>query len=158
MRECRWIGKVEAYFDGETGQPPAEVLEHLGTCPACAAYHEALGAIRSGVLASNQVPEITDAQFGYFLDGVRSGISAQVPRRRPVWAMFSLAAAAVLIALAAFLVFTDFNGPGRAVEATVVESAYSELQGATVDVELEQDGGATVWVNNAPDDIWYGNP
>lgn len=157
MRECRWTSKVEAHFDGEARYTSPDVLDHLKTCAACSAYYEALDAMRSGVLASVQAPEIRDSQFDAFLDGVRQGMDVPAAHRRPVWAMFSLAAAAIVIALATFLIVTDFNGPTRNVEATVVESAYSELQGATVDVQVEQDGGATVWVNNAPDDIWYGN-
>lgn len=158
MRECRWTYRVGAHFDGEAQHAAPKVLDHLKRCAACAAYFNALHALRSGAAASAHAPEISDAQFNAFLDGVREGLAAPAPRKRPVWAMFSLAAAAIAIALATFLIVTDFNGPSRNVEATVVESAYSELQGATVDVQVEQDGGATVWVNNAPDDIWYGNP
>lgn len=157
MRECRWTSKVEAHFDGEAQHASADVLDHLQNCAACADYCKTLDAIRTGAQSIALAPEISDAQFDAFLDGVREGLDAPATRRRPLWAMFSLAAAAIIIALATFLVITDFNGPSRNVEATVVESAYSELQGATVDVEIEQNGGATVWVNNAPNDIWYGN-
>lgn len=158
MAECRWTPHVEAWFDGEKEHVQAGVEAHIASCPACTEHIAFLREVRAYTTESAAVPGIADGQMGAFLDGMWAGVETAAPHHRPFWAWLSLSAAALLMALATYFVFTDFNSPDRTVEATVVESAYSELQGASVDVEISEDGAATVWVNNAPDDILYGNP
>lgn len=118
------------------------------------AYLEGLVRLRGGVAAvTGGTPEITDAQFTHFMAGIREQLDA--PARRPVWgrvwAMASLAAAALIVAVAALSIF--YHGPEQ-VSANEVESGTTEIDGATVDWYDGKEGVTTVWVKTDGGDMW----
>lgn len=158
MAECRRLTQVEAYFDGETAFAPSDVAEHAASCPVCAGHLEQLRRLRAGVQTAAARETIADGQFPSFLEGIRERLDTPARGWRRFLAMASVSAAAILIALALYALFSDFSAPSRQVEATIVESTYSELDGVSIDVQIGRDGDAMIWVNNAPDDVWYGNP
>jgi anti-sigma factor RsiW len=150
MQTCRWLQRVEAGFDGETPASTA-VEKHLQECAVCTQHLETLQRVRGGVQARTQsTPTISDTQFPHFMQGIRTNIER--PARRPMglWAALSLTTAALLVALAAFSMF--YGGPEK-VRATEIESASTELQGASVDWYDTKEGVTTVWVNVAKEDI-----
>lgn len=148
MKTCTWTKRVEAFVDGDsTG---AEAVEsHLASCAGCAAHRETLlqwrSAIRSGA------PALSDQQFPAFMDGIRSGISQSPPRYRGFWALTSLAAASLVIAVAAFSIFT--GSTPEPVRADGVESVSTEIDGATVEWGSSGGGVTTIWISISEDDI-----
>ena len=158
MNSCRWIHRVEAYFDGEAVADPAAVEGHLASCRACAGHLAHLETVRGGVLAVRHEAEIADAQFRTFFDGVRAGIADPEPAPvrwfRPLVAGFSLMAAALVIALSLFILFARPDQPPTVSAATEIENFGTELNGATVDVQ-EDDGNVTLWLKNAPEHVWW---
>ena len=155
MGKCPWVLQVQAACDGESLRNEAAVRAHIPGCPECSAFAAGLDRLRQGARAATEVPTIGDAQFGAFMAGIRDGMNADT-RPWPVrfWAAASLVAAALVIAVGLFTIFSSSGQPAR-VEATEVVEARTELDGATVDVELTEDGNATLWVHNAPRDIWW---
>jgi predicted anti-sigma-YlaC factor YlaD len=144
MRDCRWSPRVERWFDGESREPE-RVAQHVAECPGCAGLVNRLERWRKGARAVAEKAEIADAQFPAFLAGVREGIEAPERRRSGLWAVVSLTAAALLVALSVFAVFT---GPGPAKAHTVVESAETEVEGATVETQdSTEDSSAVIWVH-----------
>ena len=121
-------------FDGE-GDPM--------TGAEAEAYTRDLQRLRDGVQAVSETPEISDAQFGAFMSGIRESIDARPRgRHRGLWAVASLCAASLLVALSVYLVvFTGADGVQSEVEA-----ATTEIPGAAVDWESDEEGNAEVWV------------
>ena len=152
MFKCRWIYSVERWFDGQHPEPE-RVRQHVETCSACARRLVELQELRAGVQGAVKREEIAEPQFPSFMQGIRDGI--EVPRgryHRGVWALASLTAAALIVAVAVFMVFT--NGPST-VDATVVESCSSDIKGAVVESYSSRNGVTTVWLKipAAQDDI-----
>lgn len=138
MFEKKRLMRLGAGFDGEaTEAGPAGLSEtekrHL----------EQIEKLRAGAAASRAAtPEISDAQFGAFMAGIREGIAAPAPgwNRTRMWAYVSLAAAAMVIAVSMLYVLAPGPEP---VKANKVESVSTELEGATVDWYENDKGGAT---------------
>ncbi len=152
MSKCRWTKQAEAWADGEAGNPAA-VEAHVEACAACRAHVEGLRIVRAGVAAVRRNDEIRDPQLAAFVSGIRERLE-EPPRSRSrsrFWALLSLSAAALIVALSAFFMIT--NGLGK-VDATVVESCGSDLQGATVTSYSSDNGVTTVWVTASEDDVW----
>ncbi len=147
MKRCNWEERVERRFDGEVSDATA-VDAHVSTCAHCKAYLADLELIRSVTHTAGPVPEIADAQFNAFMDGVREGIAPKPSPWRGLWAMASLTAAAFVVAFSAFILM---RGETQPVLATEIESVSTELAGATV--YKSDDGVTTVWVNMAEDDL-----
>lgn len=108
-------------------------------------YQEALAPLR-------ERPHISDAQFPAFMDGIRQQLPGQ---RRPFggrWALVSVAAAALVVAVSVFAVLN--SAQPQDVRATVVEEATTEIEGARVVWYPNEDGGATVWIEPAEGDVW----
>lgn len=151
MFECRWTYDVERWFDGEHPEPD-RVRGHVETCTACAERLTRMQEMRTGLQSVAKHQEIAEPQLNAFIEGIRERVESPGRSYRGIWALASLTAAALIAAIAAFTVLT--NGPGT-VDATVVESCYSEIQGATVESYSSKDGVTTVWlkVPAAQDDI-----
>jgi len=148
MFRCRWTRDIERWFDNEHPEPD-RVRKHTETCPACAQRLERLQGMRTGVQAAAKQDEIAEPQFASFMQGIRDAIETPKGRHRGIWALASLTAAALIVAIAAFMVFT--NGPST-VEATVVESCSSEIQGAVVESYSSENGVTTVWLKFPADE------
>lgn len=136
---------VDRWLDG-AGPRPAT----LDADPELMAYADAMQLVRSDA-QGRAVPEIGDAQFRVFMDGVREGIAPQ--RRRQSsrwWALASLATASFLISLSVFYIFW---GDPATVRATDVEEISTELDGATTDWYDNEDGVTTIWVHYSGDDL-----
>lgn len=152
MNACRWTKQVEPWFDGQL--PPddaAAVSAHVEGCPACSARIEGMRRLHDAAVAIVRREEIGDAQFSAFMVGVRDGVTIPARRRHRFWAVASLTAAALIAAVSTFIIMAD--GPKK-VDATVVESATTELQGATVSTYADEDGDTTIVVTAGKDDIW----
>ena len=149
MAKCRWIHRVERWFDGEDST--AAVSEHVRACATCKDHVETLRAMRSAISEEAKHEAIGDAQFPAFMAGIRDQVSAPRGRVAGLWAYASLTAAALVVALSAFVIFS--GGP-QDVDASVVESATSDIEGAEVDVYSSENGTATVWVNLTGRDVW----
>jgi len=136
--------EAEAHFDGEAaGVPGAEAQP----------YARHLAIMREGAREAARHQPIADAQFSSFMAGIQEGIRAQEPSgyRWRTWAsLLSLSTAALLIAFSAFWAFSPAQQP---VNATVVESATTDLEDTVVDVYNSEYGVTTVWVNTAKDDL-----
>jgi anti-sigma factor RsiW len=152
MRECRWSMKVERWVDGEARDPDA-VARHVEECPACTATVKRMQAFRHGIQAVAVREAIAPSQLPAFLDGIREGIDRPARRRTGLWAVLSLSAASLIVAVSLFAVFT--GGPEPVVaEHTVVESATTEVEGATVKTQDSTDNTrAIVWVHRPQKDV-----
>jgi len=148
MSNCTWIKQIELYADGEARDAGA-VEGHLAQCGECARHHTSLLRMRSAIRGLPPVPALSEAQFPAFLDGINREIAR--PQRRPggFWALLSLSAAALVIAIATFSLFT---GPGP-VKANEVESVSTQLDGATVRWGNSDDGLTTIWISIGKDDL-----
>ena len=133
-----------AAFDGE-----APFLDQ----PGPGAHTQALTRLREGArAAAADTPVIDDAQFGAFMAGIQAAVSEEpAPRRFHLWTAASLALAALVIVVALLSVL--HTGPGT-VQANTVESATTELNGATVDWYDNKEGVTTVWVKTSGPDVW----
>ncbi len=152
MSKKRDMQRLARGFDGEYPEA-ADVAERVKADPALAQHYAALEALRSGVKAVAKREVIQDAQFGAFMAGIREGIAAEPERRwGGRWAWASAFAAIILIVACLLVVMA---GHPSAVRATDVESATTDLKGATVEV-YKSNGGktATIWVNSTSGDEW----
>lgn len=136
--------ELEAHFDGESSiAPSGEALP----------YARHLEVIREGAREAAKCRPIEDAHFSAFMSGIQEGIRNQEPSglRWRTWAsLLSLSAAALLIAFSAFWAFAP---PEEPVNATVVESAVTDLKDTVVNVYESEYGVTTVWVNTTNDDL-----
>jgi len=152
MDACRWMKQIEAYADGESGEQAQAIEAHVGACRICADYLAQLRRIRDGVSAVARRETIQDAQFPAFMRGIREGIELPAPAyRRGAFAILSFGMAALIVAVAAFAVLSGGPAP---VKATEVESAYTDLEGATLNTYNSEDGVTTIWVTVGKDDVW----
>lgn len=150
MKTCKHQKTVEAWFDGEYHD--TEWLEaHLAGCVQCRDHHELLGLMRAGVQHNLQVPQIAEPQFSSFMEGITEGIERQ-PRNpfRGFWAYTSLVTAALVIVMALSVLFLPSSQP---VEATEIQTVYTEYDGATVDWYPSEDGSTTIWIKTSKDDL-----
>ena len=132
-----------AVFDGET-TPTTPLSER--------AYADILSRLRDGAqLAAAETPVIEDTQFSAFMAGIQAEITQPAPRRFHLWTTVSFALAALVIVVALLSIF--YPGPGT-VKANTVESATTELNGATVDWYDNKEGVTTVWVKTSGADVW----
>lgn len=148
MSTCKWTKKVEAFADGELADP-GQVQSHLTTCEPCARHHDRLLAFRAALSETAPPPALSDTQFPAFMDGIQQELSRSRKRPGGFWAVLSLSAAALVIAIATFSIFT---GPGP-VKANEVESVSTQLDGATVHWDNSDDGVTTIWISVAEDDV-----
>lgn len=152
------LRKIEAYFDGALDNP-AEAEALLASDQACAQHYASLEQMRQAVQAAPRA-EINDLQLNSFLSGIREHIAEEPEaaptqrfgQRRSVWAMASLAAAAVLVAISTFYIFAG-GTPAEPVRATEIESVSTGIAGATTTVEYGPDGTTTIWINLTGDDL-----
>ena len=143
MDECRWIPRVERWFDGES-EASAEAERHVRACAVCAAHLEGLESLREGVRTAATRATIGDAQMPAFLRGIRDAIERPSPRHgRRAWVAATVSLAALIVASLAFTLLT--GGP-QGVRAVEVEHYATELEGATITTYASEDGAATVWV------------
>lgn len=145
MNTCKYEQQVARWFDGEIGSGES-IEDHIDQCPTCQEYVSFLKTTREQTTALAGKPTIADAQMPTFLDGLRDQVDA-VPVRRfnGIWAMASLACAAIISAVSIWYVVVPQQQP---VEAhTLVESHSTAIEGATTEVEYSDDGTTTVWIN-----------
>ncbi len=139
---------LEQWFDGETADPDPAVLEQ----PSTQAYLEDLQQLRDGAQSVAAPATIDDAQFPAFMAGIRDQLDT-APRRRVggFWALASVTAAALIVAVSVFLVL---NAGGVASTPTVVEATSTAIEGALVESYSSDEGGtATVWITLPERDI-----
>lgn len=151
MSACRWQARVERWFDGEAEHGEA-VEAHVAGCESCGAFIDGLTQLRSCAQLLAAKPEIADGQFPAFMQGVREKLDVPVRRFGRLWALMSLSAAALVVALSTFFVMI---GGLRTVDAkTDVELYTTDIQNATVSYYRSENGTPTVWVNMPDGDMW----
>lgn len=149
MSTCKWISKIDAYVDGESDNPQS-VEDHLQTCTECAHHRDSVLQMRSAIGALTAgTPHVSDEQFRSFMNGIQDGMHTNRRSPRGFWALMSLTAAALVIAVATFSLFT---GPGP-VKANEVESVSTQLDNATVHWDNSDDGVTTIWISISEDDV-----
>lgn len=152
MNRCKWVSQVERWFDGETATDgPADVSAHVSACRVCSARVSELRRLRAGAAAVVRHEEIGDGQFASFMTGVRDGLAPRPRGWGRFWAVASLTAAALIAAISTFVIITD---QPETVDATVVESVTTDLEGATVQTYEDEEGDTTIAVTMSKDDIW----
>lgn len=141
--------KLARHFDGESADPVAP------STPEAQAYLAGLQYLRDGARAVAETPQISDAQFASFMDGIRERIDAPA-HGRGIWAKLSLVAAALVVAMAVFVIWESKNvvQPPVAGAESIVESASSDIRDVTVKSGTSEDGNAVVWVTASQVDMW----
>lgn len=152
MNNCRWMTEVEKWFDGQATNA-GQVESHIQTCTTCQKHLAGLKQLRrlSTMLKQTNTNEIRDFQLPAFIQGIHEGIDQPLRRPHRIWAIISITAAALIVAISTFLVLT--NGTDT-VDATVIESTSSDLDGATIRTYDTEDGVATVWITGPQEDVW----
>ncbi|MCK5862945.1 MAG: hypothetical protein KAH38_10690 [Candidatus Hydrogenedentes bacterium] len=143
--------QMAAQVDGEKRY--ASPNEAPQKTPELQAYQEELIRLREGVHETiKHTPEISDGQFGSFMAGIHEGIEKPAPRHvKTIWATASLTTAALVVVVSLWVIFSSPNDP---VQATEVESAHTELDGAAVNCYDTPQGMTTVWVTMPENDLW----
>lgn len=150
MKSCRWSHEVERLFDGQSESPEA-TRRHVEQCPNCRSYQAVLTELRGAAAGQAAAGEIDANQFPAFMRGIQDGLAAPARRYGRMWAVVSLAAAALVVAASMFLVIDKGTAP---VDATVVESFSTELEGASITTYDTADGVTTVWITVTQEDVW----
>jgi anti-sigma factor RsiW len=127
------------------------VETHVSACPDCAAHRAGLLQWREALAPAALAPVLSDQQFPAFMEGIRAGINEPRPRVGGIWAMLSLAAAALVIAVATFSMFSAPTPDP--VNANEVESVSTDIEGATVGVENGENSVTTIWISIGEDDV-----
>lgn len=139
--------KLAQRFDGHLseGTPPSSSDPYLAD----------LHYLRDGARAVGETPQISDAQFSSFMHGIREDVESPEPRRG-IWAKLSLAAAALVVSTAVFVIWESKNvvQPPVAGAESVVESASSDIRDVTVKSGTSDDGNAVVWMTPSQVDMW----
>lgn len=148
--ECKFGERIERWFDGELAEGE-QVKVHLAICPACRDHLALLERMRAAI-QSEPVPTLADAQMPAFLADLRARVEQKPARGYNLWAMLSAAAAALVVSVSLLSVFS--TGP-KPIEATVIENVSTDIEGATTESSVSDDGStATVWVNLPDGDLW----
>ena len=150
MRNCRWTKDIERWFDGESRHAD-RVQRHVTDCADCAAYLEGLQALRYGATDATRREEIQDPQFPAFFDGIREAIGTPRRGHGRLWALASGTAAALIAAMSLVVMFGSGHAP---VDATVIESCSTDLEGASISTSDSKNGVPTVWITVTQDDVW----
>jgi anti-sigma factor RsiW len=153
MAACTFEPTVERWFDGEAVDEAA-VRAHLDACDGCRTYADRLKQIRSGLTAARaEAPTIDEAQVPAFLRELEKRVQAEPPRRHVSWFAFASVAAAAVVVAVSVMTLIPTNGP-KQIEATEIEETSTEIDGATTETTISDDGTATVWVNLPEGDLW----
>jgi anti-sigma factor RsiW len=147
--ECTFEERVGRWFDGELADD-RPIQEHLESCAVCREHVALLKTMRAAI-QSEDVPTLADAQIPAYLNDLRTRVERKPARRVSLWAMFSASTAAVVVAVSLMSVFS--TGP-QPIEATVIEEVTTDIEGATTESTVSDDGTATVWVNLPEGDLW----
>lgn len=148
MFERKKMKQIGALLDGEPRYAGRQALS--GDAEA-QAYEAAVLQLRHGAAVAARTPEISDAQFGAFMQGIREGIETPAPRFSRLWTVASVTAAALIMLLSALAYFGTGSEPVRATE---VESVSTELDGVTVRFYDSPQGVSTVQVTMPENDLW----
>lgn len=143
MSTCQYLERIERWFDGEmAGSQDFE--KHLAGCPLCDARLEELKTLRDAVDSLRAREEISDAQFPSFMQSIEERI--QPPKRRPVglWALASVAVAAVVVAFSLISVVSPGPEP---LQAVTIEESSTDIDGATTESVYVNEETAMVWIN-----------
>ena len=138
MSKRRKFMEVERWFDGESSEP--KQAEEILTDAGSKLYAKDLETIREGVKEVTAQERIEDGQLPAFMEGIRERIDRPARGHRSLWAFASVAAAALIVALSVYMVFTP-PSPN-----TVVEACSTEVEGATASSYYSDNGTAVVWV------------
>ena len=146
----RKLIRIEKMFDQEPVENGEAILsEAPGTYASD--HLKTLRRIREAVRSPKNRKQIGDAEFPLFWKGIEKALLTPQPEKQPVWAIVSLAAAALLVAASIFTIFFGKTEP--VVAQTIVEELTTDIEGARVGWFSSEDG-ATVYVSFAEKAIW----
>lgn len=150
MNTCARIAEVEKWFD--TGGGPDDLQRHIADCGACAEHLRFLESTRTAMKRTAAAVAERPVNADRFLTDFRERVQDRPQRLGPRWGLVSAAAAALIVALSLLSIFTPEQG---AVDArSYVDSAQTEIEGATAETYHSEDGTAIVWVNVPEGDMW----
>lgn len=151
MNSCARMRDVEVWFD--ESRAPQDLHQHMAKCQACREHLRFLEAARPVFRTVAEAASDRPVNVERFLTDFRERREQSQPIRfSPRWAFVSAAAAAFLVAMSLMSIFTPED---RAVDArSYVDSATSEIEGATTQTYHSDDGTAIVWVNVPEGDMW----
>ena len=145
---CSKQRDVERWFDGELTD--ASIESHIDSCTGCREHVAFLTVCRASMEALGDAPKISDGQMPAFLDGIREEVQGAPSRSfRGLWAMASMATAAVIVAVSMMTITS--TGPEPVAADSIVETVSTEIDGASVELFKTDDDTQTVWLN-VPED------
>lgn len=150
MKTCARTRNVEKWFD--TGHEQDELQGHIAGCSTCRDHLRFLEATHTSM--KQRATAVTEHPVNpdRFLTDFRERVQTQPRRLSPRWGLISAAAAACLVALSLLSILTP---EPKAVDArSYVDSARTEIEGATAETYHSEDGTAVVWVNVPEGDMW----
>lgn len=139
---------VERWFDDEQPANP-KIESHLSECTSCFDHIAFLTTCREAVNALPETPSIEDAQMPAFLSGIAEEVHAPRRSRTGMWAMASLSAAALIVAVSMMTITSE--GPVPVSADSVIETFSTDIDGASAEVFYTDSHTPTVWLN-APED------
>lgn len=151
MNTCVRAADLERWFD--TGRGPADMPDHLNACADCAQHLKFLETTRTAMRRRAETRTEQPVNADRFLVDLRERIETEPRRLSPKWGLLSAAAAACLVALSLLSIFTPSDN-GAVDARSYVESASTEIEGATTETYHSDDGTAIVWVNVPEGDMW----
>ncbi|NUM52823.1 MAG: hypothetical protein HUU46_04185 [Candidatus Hydrogenedentes bacterium] len=143
--------KFAEYFDGQLPEGAAAPAS-----PESNAYLADLQYLRDGARAVSAAPQISDAQFASFMNGIREGIETPA-RGHWLWAKVSLVAAALVVAMGLFVILESKNvvqPPPINADGIEVESVNTEIRDVHVESKTSDDGNAVVWMTPSQVEVW----
>lgn len=151
MKHCPHQLELESWFDGQPADPAA-LRAHLEECAACQTHLKFLELTRERLNERARELSGRAPDPERFIAELRERTAAPSPFRGARWALLSLAAAAFIVAVSVFSMVTPQS---RTAEArSTVQSAATDIEGATTETYHADDGTAIVWVNVPEGDLW----
>jgi hypothetical protein len=135
--------RIGQWFDGECTDAD-KMAQQLRDDPDSTAYLENLKELRAGVKSASERQEIGDPQFPAFMEGIHERLHTAPRRHRGLWALASVTAASLIVALSFFALMTDGQHGDVAADVTDLST---EIPGAEVHYYNSEDGTATVLVD-----------
>ena len=142
-KQCSYQQDVERWFDDEHNESDS-LRSHIESCESCTAHIAFLTECSEAIAQMPEAPMIADAQMPAFLEGISDEVHA--PRRRftGLWAMASALTAALIVAISTMTMVS--TGPDPVAADTKIETAITDIEGATVEILDADSTTPTVWL------------
>lgn len=141
---CTHENDVERWFDGEQPNDP-QLESHIEQCTTCQKHLAFLKTCRASLEALPETPTVDDAQMPAFLAGISESVHAPKRRHAGLWAMASVSAAALIVAVSMMSITSE--GPTPVAADTIVETYSTDIDGASVELFRTDSDTPTIWLN-----------